>query len=354
MAEHTKISYCDATANAWWSCSRVHVGCASCYAEQLAGRFGIPWGPSAPRRYMPGWRKVLAKVARRAEREGRNLKVFLNDMSDLFDDHDGDVVDAKKQRLWIRGAQIEAEFGDFTENALRINRFEPLRVSYLRQQVFAEVDRYSDRLTFLMVTKRPGNIRRMWRDVIRCTKCGAYVHSNKQKYCGRGDDKDNAHRWISKRDNVWLLYSASDQSSLEAGLPHLLACRDLVPVLGLSLEPLVGHVVVPAGIDWVIVGAESGPRARSCHLGWIRAVVEQCRQGDIPCFVKQLGYRPVYLDAGGDRSDPDYNCMGWREEKAERVIAHHAGYMHLKDKKGGDMAEWPSDLRVQEFPKGAT
>jgi len=95
----------------------------------MAGRFGVEWGANVPRRYMPGWRKTLAKVAARAKREGQKLRVFINDMSDLFDDHDGDVVDAVGQRLWIRGEQVEAEVGGFTEFCLRQSMFARLRIA---------------------------------------------------------------------------------------------------------------------------------------------------------------------------------------------------------------------------------
>jgi hypothetical protein len=136
---------------------------------------------------------------------------------------------------------------------------------------------------------------------------------------------------LNRRENAWLLYSASDQATLDAGLPHLLTCRDLVPVLGLSLEPLLGPVdlrkvgktlrgddvdalygtrtkyqykgregecsmgvsisALPKGpaLDWVVVGGESGPNARSCNVEWIRSIVRQCTDARVPCFVKQLG-----------------------------------------------------------------
>jgi protein gp37 len=84
------------------------------------------------------------------------------------------------------------------------------------------------------------------------------------------------------------------------------------------------------GIDWVIVGGESGPGARPCDVAWIRSIVEQCRAAGVPAFVKHLGAY-VILDARYDRS-----ISGWTRR--------------LRDRKGGDPDEWPSDLRVREFP----
>jgi hypothetical protein len=81
--------------------------------------------------------------------------------------------------------------------------------------------------------------------------------------------------------------------------------------------------------DWVIVGGESGPHARPCDIAWIRDVVRQCRAAGVPVFVKQLGSRPVIGDFPGKR------------------------LYHLRDRHGGNMAEWPEDIRVREFPGGS-
>lgn len=57
------------------------------------------------------------------------------------------------------------------------------------------------------------------------------------------------------------------------------------------------------------------------------------------CFVKQLGAKVVMSDEGRVTSST---------EKGSSLIT-----LHLADKKGGDMAEWPEDLRVREFPMSA-
>lgn len=83
-------------------------------------------------------------------------------------------------------------------------------------------------------------------------------------------------------------------------------------------------------IDWVVVGGESGNGARKLNIDWARSVVTQCQTANVPVFVKQLGRVP--FEPAKFRRDGD------------------AG-LNLKDKKGGDMAEWPEDLRVREFPE---
>lgn len=87
-----------------------------------------------------------------------------------------------------------------------------------------------------------------------------------------------------------------------------------------------------SGIDWLIVGGESGPGARPCDLAWIRSLRDQCAAAGVACFIKQLGARPIF---GGD-------------------FALKTGPMEalgLRDSKGGNWNEWPADLRVREFPQ---
>lgn len=59
----------------------------------------------------------------------------------------------------------------------------------------------------------------------------------------------------------------------------------------LSIEPLLGPIekLDLEGIDWVIVGGESGPGARPMELSWVRAIREQCRRAAVPFFFKQWG-----------------------------------------------------------------
>src|SRR5690606_3201684 len=56
-----------------------------------------------------------------------------------------------------------------------------------------------------------------------------------------------------------------------------------------GLDPLD----VEDGLDWIVVGGESGPGARPFDVAWARSIVEQCRESLIPVFVKQLGSKPI-------------------------------------------------------------
>ncbi len=81
--------------------------------------------------------------------------------------------------------------------------------------------------------------------------------------------------------------------------------------------------------------------ARPCQLDWIRSLVRQCRAAGTACFVKQLGAAasdPVNGLAGASLCVP---------EEAAPLISLR---LRLRDKKGGDLQEFPQDLRVREFP----
>jgi hypothetical protein len=90
-------------------------------------------------------------------------------------------------------------------------------------------------------------------------------------------------------------------------------------------------------LDWVIVGGESGAGARPFNLAWARSIVSQCKETGVACFVKQLGKMPYEGSASPYQSGPEaVNCRLYE--------------LDIDKGHGGDMAEWPDDLRVREFP----
>ena len=88
--------------------------------------------------------------------------------------------------------------------------------------------------------------------------------------------------------NVWIGVSVEDDRVL-----HRITHLQMVPaaVRFLSLEPLIGPLdALPlGGIHWVIVGGESGPRARPMRPEWVNSIFEQCRVAEVPFFFKQWG-----------------------------------------------------------------
>lgn len=176
--------------------------------------------------------------------------------------------------------------------------------------------------------------------------------------------------------NVWLGVSVEDQKTADARIPLLLqtpAAKRFV-----SYEPALGPVsfrwmsawpenaphaaMNPSGstnhldglrrLDWIIVGGESGPSARPFDIAWARRAIQECREAGVACFVKQLGANPQEIAYPRDVTEAE--AARWMRDGWTRVVdgdgEQWRKYYRLKDRKGGDMSEWPEDLRVREFP----
>jgi protein gp37 len=313
MGEVTKIEWCHHTFNPWRGCTKVSAGCAHCYAETLSHRNPAvlgEWGSNGTRVVAAesAWREPR-KWDRAAKAAGERRRVFCASLADVFEAND--QVYETRGRLW--------DLIDETPN-----------------------------LDWLLLTKRPENL-------------PAFV-----PWCFDHAGEYRENFW----PNVWLGVSVEDQAAADERIPALLEI--LAAVRFLSVEPLLGPVDLtrltwrgdridaldsehdPAGprIDWVIVGGESGPNARPCDVAWIRSIVDQCAAAGVSCFVKQLGAKPgewsgpgfipgsltamaidAHLAAGGSEPDDDWYPLT------------------LADRKGGEPAEWPADLRVQEWPR---
>lgn len=98
MGERTGIQWTDHTFNPWWICAPVSPGCAHCYAEVLAKRFGYSWGVGVPRRTFgeKHWQEPL-KWNQKAEQEQHRHRVFCASMADVFD---REGPPSERARLW--------------------------------------------------------------------------------------------------------------------------------------------------------------------------------------------------------------------------------------------------------------
>lgn len=146
--------------------------------------------------------------------------------------------------------------------------------------------------------------------------------------------------WGSGYPNVWLGVTVEDRTH---GLPRLAPLRAIPAVVRfLSVEPLVEDLggVLLDGIQWVIVGGESGHGARPFHVAWARSIQRQCERAGVAFFMKQMG--AAY-------SDPENGVAGATLKVPDDALPLLS--RRLKDVKGGEMSEWPEDLRVQQFPE---
>jgi protein gp37 len=128
--------------------------------------------------------------------------------------------------------------------------------------------------------------------------------------------------WGCGYPNVWLLVSL-DQMALERDAPKLLAIPPVVH--GVSIEPQLAPVRLGSFarlLQWVIVGGESGAGARPFHLEWAHSLIEECRASGTAIFVQKMGSKPF----------------------------EHGKPLRFNNCAGGDMTEWPPDLRIRQFP----
>lgn len=343
MAENSKIEWTTHTFNPWRGCTKVSRGCENCYAETLSKRnpatLGV-WGPNGTRVVAAEktWSDPL-KWNRDAEcncgggfggthseycPQANRPRVFCDSLSDVFEDWNGPIWNSKGLIGHVYNDDGEWGFGptmhpdNWNRQTMSNARF--LMMDDLRRRLFKLFDE-TDNLDWLLVTKRPQNILKMW---VPTPGISPYCPFDSYEQASESN-------W---RHNVWLLASAEDQESYDRRAPHLWACRDLCPVIGWSMEPLLGPISISNKWDgtrtrnwrdcwkWVIVGGESGPRARPMHPEWARNIRDQCVDSAIPFFFKQWGeYAPEGSEAHHGTDEP---CLPWSDEN-DLCPMYHVG-----------------------------
>lgn len=313
MSEQTKIEWTEHTGGPHMVCSEVSAGCGNCYARELmlARLAGIireayrlagledwktrkVWGDTAPRVLTKGFWNDAIRINRKHAKAGTRGRWFPS-MIDWLDEMPAGIMD--QDGKWLDKNQVLADF-------LKVIHDTP-------------------NLDWLLLTKRPENFFTLVRNAIPSSPSAF----------GMRMDWLNGH----PPQNVWLGTSVENQKCADERIPVLLKIPAKVRFL--SVEPMLeaihfrkgankahieGNVMLP-GIHWAIFGGESGPGARECRVDNIRNGIEQCQSAGVKVFVKQMGS----------------NCVGSEMDK---------WVCRMKDKKGGNTAEWPVDLRVREFP----
>lgn len=252
MSTSSKIEWTTATWNPVTGCDRVSPGCDHCYAMTLAKRLKAMGSPryqadGDERTSGPGFGVTLHQDQLGLPlRWKKSRRIFVNSMSDLFHP---DVPDQ------FIGAVFQV-------------------MTHAKHQ------------TFQVLTKRPQRMAQMVRHLSwDCNGDSDLGTFTAEELCiDRTLNRywDVAH-WLP---HVWLGTSIeSDSYVFRANYLRQIPAA----VQFLSLEPLLGPLpsLDLTDIDWVIVGAESGPGARPMDLGWVREVRDRCIEGGIPFFFKQ-------------------------------------------------------------------
>lgn len=337
MAENTKIEWAHHTFNPWIGCTKVSAGCQHCYAERdMDRRLGkVAWGPSGTR-VMTGpenwakprkWDQQLAegrvwrcnKCSRRIVSHAQHPacscggtgdrvhreRVFCASLADVFEGWGGPIhtwagevltrpyLDRENQRDNWQGCDLETHQRD-------PQGWQLVTMNDLRAELFRLIDA-TPNLDWLLLTKRPENILRMWGQT-PMSRIASII-------AGRDAGEGKA-----RRKNVWLGTSVEDQAAADTRRDHLRACRDLAPVLFVSSEPRLGPIDWTGWefIDQLICGGESGHNARPLHPAWPRADRDWCQAAGVAFHFKQWGeWSPFataahYIDRvlGGDCGGP--------------------------------------------------
>jgi len=231
----TKIEWADVVWNPVTGCSPVSEGCEHCYAQRmakrLAGRFGYP--------------------------KDEPFRVTFHE-----DRIEEPLYWKKPRRIFV------CSMGDLFHRAVRVNE---------QCEVF-DIMRTEQRHEFLVLTKRARNM-------------ASFI----EYY------KSIGNFW--PYPNVWLGVSVENQKRADERIPELLKIPGAQRFV--SIEPMLGPVSISGcleeindadgfsqrGLDWVIVGGETGPNARPMHPDWARSIRDQCRVAGVPFFFKHMSGR---------------------------------------------------------------
>lgn len=117
--------------------------------------------------------------------------------------------------------------------------------------------------------------------------------------------------------NIWMGVSVENQDYTYR-ISQLLQTGAKVKFV--SFEPLLGPIDYDlSGLDWVIVGGESGPGARPLKVEWVESIQTQCLNKKVPFFFKQWGeFKPFFI--GGKRSYEEYEYHRVGKKKAGRML----------------------------------
>jgi len=333
VSDRTKIEWAEAswnpirarhkqTGKVGWHCTKPSAGCSHCYAESMNKRLGT----------------------------GLPYSVPATDLVDIF--VDGKALTQpfgwkKPRRIFV--CSMTDLFGEFVTDAM-IDRVFAVMALLPRHQ-------------FLLLTKRA---KRMLDFCSSDATLGRFVQLVEEI---RSRIEGVSLSWSYQQDglrgirlpNVWLGVSAENQATADERIPLLLQTPAAVrfvsyePALGpLSLDwswvsrgsprgggPQVNmlrpweEAAPKPGLDWIIIGGESGHDARPFDIEWARRVLEQCKAANVPAFMKQVGSQPFWNVSYSEKAGP------------------LSGQMNVRNRKGGEPSEWPEDLRVREFPTAA-
>lgn len=332
----TGIEWTDATWNPVTGCDKVSAGCDNCYALTQAARLKAMGSADYQTDGKPPTSGPGFGVAMHAHRLDQPLrwtkpkKVFVNSMSDLW--HPRVTEEHIAKVFAVMTLSPQHTFQVLTKRPKRM-RAMLSRVGF-RQQVRDLVLGAGGEAGWLI----PGQCvicrhatTRHGQNGCRSTGCD----------CGSASWHVPASRTLWPLPNVWLGVSVEDQRRADERIPEL--ANTPAAVRFLSCEPLLGAVTLPSlcacgcgcgetvaqakgegsdpgwlprdlaeaavganlGVDWVIVGGESGHGARPMHPAWVTGLRDQCVAAGVPFLFKQWGEWSPVPEATEHRRETD-------------------------------------------------
>lgn len=278
----TKIEWCDETWNPITGCTKLSEGCENCYAEKMAKRLKGRYGYDIEKPFEVTFHPDKLKEPFRWATPRR---IFVCSMGDIFH------------------GEVRVEWID---------------------EVLKVISQCSHH-TFMVLTKRPGNIY--------------------DKLYGEIPFRFFGHN--GSMSNLWIGVTGENQNRVDERMKDFDKMGDFPRFI--SIEPMIGSVDlrnylevdrVPGGgwfrsdwrpvLDWVIVGGETGPRARPMNPEWVRLVRDQCVAAGVPFFFKGWGEWAKRHDLQADQPgikgrlwhtwDPDTSVCRVGKKAAGRML----------------------------------
>ena len=225
--ENSNIEWTTHTFNPWIGCQEASPGCDNCYAKEMMDHryHRVEWGPHGERKRTSeqNW-KLPLRWAKKARLNGQRPRVFCASLADVWDN--------KVPSLW-------------------------------RSDLFRLIDSTPE-LDWLLLTKRPENIRKMLPLAI-----------------------EGLPEW--PWPNVWLGTTCEDQEHYDHRWPILRQIPAAIHFI--SYEPALGPLTLgssPCLPDWIICGGESGSGARTMARWWAENLLDECRSSNVAFFMKQM------------------------------------------------------------------
>lgn len=352
MAE-TSIPWTHYTFNPWIGCVEVSPGCANCYAKKdtyprvQRARGRELWGKDADRHVVSeaAWRRVLS-WHRSAFTAQERRRVFCASLADVFEGHP--LTAAPRRRLW----------------------------GLIRRTPW---------LDWLLLTKRPQNITRLLLEDLG--HIGRDPHDSETAawiaaWLGQPRNPSTGFAGVlpAPPKNVWLGTTIEDQKRADERAPALLRVPALLhfasveplleavdltrwcypvhedelgiggarPYVAANVNGVEGHDPWVPGLDWLIVGGESGHHARPFNVEWARALHGTAQRSGTLFFMKQIGTRPMQqrmTSLSSSTRTADGSRVSLRILEGSITTSWNP-----TDAKGEALEDLPEDLRIRHVP----